>query len=71
MTERLNIIQVGELLIELRKKLGMSQGDVATMLGLANANFISMIERGKSLLPIDKFTKFMDIYMKPRRSNPW
>jgi transcriptional regulator with XRE-family HTH domain len=62
MTERLNTIQVGELLIELRNKLRMSQGDVAMKLGLANANFISMVERGKSNLPIDKFTKFMEVY---------
>lgn len=62
MTDQFNGIQVGELLIKLRKRLGLSQFDVAQKMGLANSNFISMIERGRSQLPLDKFTKFMDVY---------
>jgi transcriptional regulator with XRE-family HTH domain len=62
MTEQFNGIQVGELLIRLRKRLRLSQFDVAQQLGLANSNFISMIERGRSQMPLDKFTKFMEVY---------
>jgi len=62
MTKQFNGIQVGELLIRLRKRLRLSQFDVAQQLGLSNSNFISMIERGRSQIPLDKFAKFMEVY---------
>src|SRR3712207_7128955 len=37
-----------------RRQLGMSQGQLAGRLGLKSENFVSMLEAGRSPVPLDK-----------------
>lgn len=50
-----------------RTNLGMSQIDVAKMAGYQNANYISMIERGKSTIPLQSAIILADAYNLNRK----
>lgn len=52
---------VGSYIRVLREKKGLSQSDVASMLGLRTAQSISNIERGVSPLPRAKIKRFAGI----------
>ncbi len=53
---------VGNVLSEQRKRIGICQGDIAKQLGFANMNFISMIENGKSKVPINRIDDLVNAY---------
>lgn len=53
---------IGRVLTGQRKRVGLSQGDVAKQLGYVNINFISMIESGKSKIPINKIDQLILAY---------
>ena len=53
---------LGRLLYEQRKRIGRNQGDIAKVLGYVNVNFISMIESGKSKIPINRIADLVDAY---------
>lgn len=55
-------MDIGRVLQEQRKKIGLSQGDVAKQLGYVNINFISMIESGKSKIPVNKIDSLVMAY---------
>lgn len=59
---RLNRIEVGALLRKLRERKGVAQDKIALEVGVNSINFISMIERGKNRLPLDKFPQYMQAY---------
>ena len=44
----------GRLVRQLRQQQGLSQGELAARLGLENGNFVSMIETGRCMVPLDK-----------------
>lgn len=50
-----------KLLYEARKRIGLSQGQLAKALGLSTAQYISNIERGLCPVPIRKVKKFCKI----------
>ena len=52
---------VGSVIRELRERKGLSQAEIAGMLGLRTAQSISNIERGVSPLPRTKIKRFADI----------
>lgn len=45
------------MLKQLREKAGLTQADLAYGLGYTTPQFISNIERGQALLPVEKFPK--------------
>jgi transcriptional regulator with XRE-family HTH domain len=56
---------VGRILMEQRNRLGLSQGDIAKALGYVNVNFISMLESGKSKIPVNKIDELVVAYHLP------
>ncbi|MBV5326525.1 MAG: helix-turn-helix transcriptional regulator [Chlorobium sp.] len=54
--------ELGRILSEQRKRVGRSQGDIAKALDYSNVNFISMIESGKSKIPINRIAVLVDAY---------
>ena len=56
---------VGNVLAEQRKRIGLNQGDIAKQLGYVNINFISMIESGKSKIPVNKIDELVLAYQLP------
>jgi hypothetical protein len=58
-------VEVGMFLKKYRESKGMSQGDVANKLGYRNVNFISMMEKGGSALPTNRFIDILDAYCIP------
>jgi transcriptional regulator with XRE-family HTH domain len=56
---------VGQTLKEYRCKLGCSQKNVADRLGYLNCNFMSMIEKGRTGIPANRFIDFMNAYEVP------
>lgn len=60
--ETITVVELGRLLFTQRKAIGFSQGDVTKRLGYANLNFISMIEAGKSKIPINRVSDFVSVY---------
>ncbi len=60
--DKLTVIELGRVLFSQRKAIGFSQGDVTKRLGYANLNFISMIEAGKSKIPINRVSDFVEVY---------
>lgn len=59
---RLNKIEVGALLRKLRERKRIAQDKIALEVGVNSVNFISMIERGRNRLPLDKFPQYMAAY---------
>lgn len=55
-------VLIGRMLRERRQLLGLSQRDICTALGYQNVNFISMIERGGSNIPLDRLADFVKVY---------
>lgn len=56
---------VGRILADQRKRIGLSQGAIAKPLGYVNINFISMIESGKSKIPINRIDDLVAAYQLP------
>lgn len=54
--------EIGRVLSGQRKRVGLSQGDIAKAMGYVNINFISMIEAGKSKIPVNKIDSLVDAY---------
>jgi transcriptional regulator with XRE-family HTH domain len=54
MSSYLNKIVPGQIVAARREELSLTQAELAQRLDYPNANFISMIEVGKSLVPLDK-----------------
>lgn len=63
---KLSPVEIGRILADQRKRIGISQGDVARELGYVNMNFISMIESGRSKIPMNRVDDFVYAY----RMNP-
>ncbi|WP_319524276.1 helix-turn-helix transcriptional regulator [uncultured Desulfosarcina sp.] len=57
-----NALVAGALLKSYREKRNLSQSDVAQQLGYRNVNFISMIESGKSNIPIARIIDVLNAY---------
>lgn len=57
---------LGVYLKEARQKSGLTQGDVSTKLGYSSPQFISNIERGASVAPLDMLARLVKLY----KSNP-
>lgn len=57
---------LGAYLKEARQKIGLTQGDVSTKLGYSSPQFISNIERGASVAPLDMLARLVKLY----KSNP-
>ncbi|MEN6378552.1 MAG: helix-turn-helix transcriptional regulator [Methanofastidiosum sp.] len=53
---------IGETIRNLRTERGMSQFDLATLLGYDSVTAISLIEQGKRNLSIDKLKKVSEIF---------
>lgn len=53
---------IGSLLAQHRKRIGLSQGHIARELGYVNVNFISIIESGKSKIPMGRIDDFVQAY---------
>ena len=53
---------IGLILSRQRNRCGLSQSDIAKKLGYANVNFISMIESGKSKIPINRVDELVAAY---------
>ncbi|MBV5326521.1 MAG: helix-turn-helix transcriptional regulator [Chlorobium sp.] len=56
---------VGKVLSEQRKRIGLNQGDIAKQLKYVNINFISMLESGKSKIPVNKIDELVAAYQLP------
>lgn len=56
---------VGGLLAEQRRKLGLCQADIAKLMGFTNVNFISMLESASSKIPINKIDLLIKAYQLP------
>ena len=54
--------EIGRVLREHRARIGLSQSDIAKSLGYANVNFISMIESGKSKIPVNRVDDLVSAY---------
>ena len=54
--------ELGNFFARQRNALGLSQGQIAKTLSYANANFISMIESGRSKIPIGRVDDFVSVY---------
>jgi transcriptional regulator with XRE-family HTH domain len=54
--------ELGEVMKKHRERRGLSQRDVANRLDYRNINFISMIERGGSLIPVPRLNDFCNAY---------
>jgi transcriptional regulator with XRE-family HTH domain len=59
-------IKLGRNLKSSRKKRNLTQAQVSTRLGYSSPQFISNIERGISVVPLDTLAKMLRIY----RANP-
>jgi len=53
-----DLSEPGAIIAKRREEVGLTQTDVSQSLGYANPNFISMMERGKCRVPIDRCAEF-------------
>jgi hypothetical protein len=60
--EKITGADILQILVNQRRRLGLSQGDVAKELKYRNVNFISMTESGRSKIPINRITDFIEAY---------
>jgi transcriptional regulator with XRE-family HTH domain len=58
----LNHLTVGNILKSQREKIGSTQNDIAQALGYRNINFISMIESGRSNIPVSRILDIINAY---------
>lgn len=56
---------VGPLIKENRKKLGLTQKELAAKLGYKYGNFIGMLEKGQAIFPIERWEQFAKILEIP------
>lgn len=61
-TSGITFQDVGRLLADQRRRIGLCQADIAKPLGYVNINFISMIESGKSKIPINRIDDLVKAY---------
>ncbi len=54
--------EIGSVLSRQRKRVGLSQADIAKAMGYVNINFISMLEAGKSKIPVNRIDDLVDAY---------
>lgn len=66
--EKSSFASVGQMLKECRRKINCSQKDIADRLGYFNFNFMSMIEKGRTGIPANRFMDFMNAYEVPPES---
>lgn len=64
-TSGISIKDVGGLLAEQRRKLGLTQADIAKPMGFTNVNFVSMLESGSSKIPMNKVDMLVKAYQLP------
>lgn len=55
------IHQIGQIVKSYREKEGMSQMELSAILGFGNPMFVSLVERGKSKLPVSMMGKLIVI----------
>lgn len=60
--------KLGKLLKDARQKAGFTQRDISDRLGYSSAQFISNIERGISVVPLDLLPRLIKIYKVSVRS---
>ena len=53
--------EVGEMLRKKRKERGLTQSELANVLGYSNAQFVSNIERGLANIPVSKIRKLSKV----------
>lgn len=53
-------MKVADLIVERQLDLDLTNQDIATRIGYANPNVISMIKKGRTKLPVDKVIKMAD-----------
>jgi transcriptional regulator with XRE-family HTH domain len=56
------MLEIRERLVTARKRAGLSQTQVARMLGLSTASSFSDIESGRNPLTMDRFLRLCEIY---------
>ncbi|GIL18357.1 MAG: hypothetical protein BroJett040_21080 [Oligoflexia bacterium] len=54
-------VKLGKLIREYREKKGLTQFEVAQMLGHSSSQFMSLMERGLSKIPFETLGKFVVI----------
>ena len=54
--------KVGQFLKATREKAGLTQAEVANKMGYTSPQFISNIERGASVAPLNLLARLMDMY---------
>lgn len=62
MSEQIGKVVVGNMLKEARERIGEMQKELAMSLGLANANYLSMIEKGTNTIPVKRLGEFSKVY---------
>jgi transcriptional regulator with XRE-family HTH domain len=60
--QQLNQIIIGNILKEQRESQGLSQIDIAHELGYKNYNYISMLENGRSNIPVKRVIDILKAY---------
>ena len=58
----MDAIQIGLILKAKREEMDLSQRAIADTLGYSNANFITMVEKGRSPIPVKKLFSFVRVY---------
>ena len=53
---------VGNMLMLSRVENGHAQKDLASLLGLKNSNYLSIIEKGTNFIPLKRLWDFVEVY---------
>lgn len=57
MTSYMDDMELGEVIAKRRTELNLTQAELANKLGLDKTNFISMVEKGRSKMPLAHILK--------------
>ena len=50
--------KVGNMIVQKREQLGLTQYEVGQKLGYKHGNYIGMLEKGQSYFPVDKWQDY-------------
>ena len=60
--QTVSAMAIGTVLKEQREQLGLSQQDIAERLNYKNYNYISMLENGRSSIPVKRLYDIFNAY---------